>query len=58
MIKFSVNTGHAKDENDIYLPRQIEKVIKPHQIGGVRLVDIFVFIDTIMVKKNSKLVKP
>ena len=33
-----VNTGHPADEPDIFLPRQIEKIIKPHQIGGVRLV--------------------
>ena len=31
-----VNKGHSKEEYDIFLPRQIESAIKPHQIGGVR----------------------
>ena len=35
-LEFLVNTGHSKEEYDIFLPRQIESAIKPHQIGGVR----------------------
>lgn len=31
-----VNVNHPVDEEDIFLAPQIAKVIKPHQIGGVR----------------------
>jgi len=33
-----VNIGHMPDEPDIFLPPQIAKVIKPHQIIGVRFL--------------------
>ncbi|KAL5015023.1 hypothetical protein ScPMuIL_009293 [Solemya velum] len=33
-----VNLGHPADDPDIFLPRQIARMIKPHQIGGVRFL--------------------
>lgn len=30
--------GHPEGESDIYLAPQIARVIKPHQIGGVRFL--------------------
>lgn len=33
-----VNIGHSPNEPDIYVAPQIARVIKPHQIGGVRFL--------------------
>ena len=33
-----INIGHGANEPDIYLAPQIARVIKPHQIGGVRFL--------------------
>nr|XP_032510845.1 helicase ARIP4 [Danaus plexippus plexippus] len=33
-----INIGHAENEEDIFLAPQIARVIKPHQIGGVRFL--------------------
>lgn len=33
-----VNVGHAEDEPDVFVAPQIAKIIKPHQIGGVRFL--------------------
>ena len=36
--KVLVNVGHPSDEPDIFLPHQIQQIIKPHQIGGIRFL--------------------
>jgi RAD54-like protein 2 len=36
--KVLVNVGHSSEEPDIYLPQQIQDIIKPHQIGGIRFL--------------------
>lgn len=33
-----INVGHAENEQDIFLAPQIARIIKPHQIGGVRFL--------------------
>ncbi|XP_049291487.1 uncharacterized protein LOC125768198 [Anopheles funestus] len=33
-----INVGHADGEDDIFLAPQIARIIKPHQIGGVRFL--------------------
>lgn len=33
-----VNIGHSEKENNIYVAPQIARIIKPHQIGGVRFL--------------------
>ncbi|XP_030764140.1 uncharacterized protein LOC115888533 [Sitophilus oryzae] len=33
-----VNVGHAEDEPDVFVAPQIGRIIKPHQIGGVRFL--------------------
>ncbi|XP_031636491.1 uncharacterized protein LOC116349266 isoform X4 [Contarinia nasturtii] len=33
-----INIGHPEGENDIFLAPQIARIIKPHQIGGVRFL--------------------
>ncbi|ETN59852.1 steroid receptor-interacting snf2 domain protein [Anopheles darlingi] len=33
-----INVGHADGEQDIFLAPQIARIIKPHQIGGVRFL--------------------
>lgn len=33
-----INVGHADNEVDIFLAPQIARIIKPHQIGGVRFL--------------------
>lgn len=33
-----VNVGHAEDEPDVFVAPQIARIIKPHQIGGVRFL--------------------
>lgn len=33
-----VNIGHPENESDIYVAPQIARIIKPHQIGGVRFL--------------------
>ncbi|XP_047986363.1 helicase ARIP4-like [Leguminivora glycinivorella] len=33
-----INLGHPENEEDIFLAPQIARVIKPHQIGGVRFL--------------------
>lgn len=33
-----IDIGHPEGEQDIYLAPQIARVIKPHQIGGVRFL--------------------
>jgi RAD54-like protein 2 len=33
-----VNIGHLDNEPDVFLAPQIARVIKPHQIGGVRFL--------------------
>lgn len=33
-----VNIGHPDGEPDIYVAPQIARIIKPHQIGGVRFL--------------------
>lgn len=33
-----INVGHPDDEPDVFLAPQIARVIKPHQIGGVRFM--------------------
>ncbi|KAL9701889.1 hypothetical protein quinque_005330 [Culex quinquefasciatus] len=33
-----INVGHAEGEEDIFLAPQIARIIKPHQIGGVRFL--------------------
>lgn len=33
-----VNVNHPADEEDIFLAPQVAKVIKPHQIGGIRFL--------------------
>jgi RAD54-like protein 2 len=33
-----VNVGHPDNEDPIYLPPQLARVMKPHQIGGVRFL--------------------
>ena len=36
--KVLVNIAHPSNEPDIFLPPQIQRVIKPHQIGGIRFL--------------------
>jgi RAD54-like protein 2 len=48
-----VNTGHSKEEYDIFLPRQIESAIKPHQIGGVRFMFDNILESLEMAKKSE-----
>ena len=36
--KVLVNVAHPSDEPDIFLPPQIQRIIKPHQIGGIRFL--------------------
>merc|ERR1712223_2162738 len=36
--KVLVNLAHPSNEPDIFLPPQIQRVIKPHQIGGIRFL--------------------
>ncbi|KAL1497297.1 hypothetical protein ABEB36_008285 [Hypothenemus hampei] len=33
-----VNVGHSEDDPDVFVAPQIAKIIKPHQIGGVRFL--------------------
>lgn len=33
-----INVGHPENDQDIFLAPQIARVIKPHQIGGVRFL--------------------
>lgn len=33
-----VNVGHPEEDKDIFLPPQIAKIVKPHQIGGIRFL--------------------
>lgn len=33
-----VNVGHPESETDLYLAPQIARIIKPHQIGGIRFL--------------------
>lgn len=33
-----VNVGHPSNENDIFLPPQLARAAKPHQIGGIRFL--------------------
>ncbi|XP_039295723.1 LOW QUALITY PROTEIN: uncharacterized protein LOC111049654 [Nilaparvata lugens] len=33
-----INVGHPDDEPDVFLAPQIARIIKPHQIGGVRFL--------------------
>ncbi|XP_027026818.1 helicase ARIP4-like isoform X1 [Tachysurus fulvidraco] len=33
-----INVNHPEDESDIYLSPQIARIIKPHQIGGIRFL--------------------
>lgn len=33
-----INVGHPENEADVFLAPQIARVIKPHQIGGVRFL--------------------
>ncbi|XP_076132128.1 helicase ARIP4-like isoform X1 [Alosa pseudoharengus] len=33
-----VNVNHPADESDIYLSPQLARVVKPHQIGGIRFL--------------------
>ncbi|XP_058466694.1 uncharacterized protein LOC131439558 [Malaya genurostris] len=33
-----INVGHSEGEEDIFLAPQIARIIKPHQIGGVRFL--------------------
>ncbi|CAG9759735.1 unnamed protein product [Ceutorhynchus assimilis] len=33
-----VNVGHRQDEPDVFVAPQIARIIKPHQIGGVRFL--------------------
>ena len=36
--KVLVNIGHPSNEPDIFLPPQIQAVVKPHQVGGIRFL--------------------
>ena len=36
--KILVNVAHPSNEPDIFLPPQIQRVIKPHQVGGIRFL--------------------
>ncbi|CAK1553583.1 unnamed protein product [Leptosia nina] len=36
--RVQINIGHPENEEDIFLAPQIARVIKPHQIGGVRFL--------------------
>lgn len=33
-----INVGHPQEDEDIFLPSQIAKIVKPHQIGGIRFL--------------------
>ncbi|XP_060787681.1 helicase ARIP4-like isoform X2 [Neoarius graeffei] len=33
-----INVNHPEDESDIYLSPQLARVVKPHQIGGIRFL--------------------
>lgn len=33
-----INVAHPTDEPDIFLPPQIARIVKPHQIGGIRFL--------------------
>lgn len=33
-----INVGHPEEEDDVFLPSQIAKIVKPHQIGGIRFL--------------------
>lgn len=35
---FAVNVGHPENEPDVFLAPQIARIIKPHQIGGIRFL--------------------
>lgn len=36
--KILINVGHPEDEPDVFLAPQVAKIIKPHQIGGIRFL--------------------
>ncbi|XP_045511992.1 helicase ARIP4 [Pieris brassicae] len=36
--RVQINIGHPENEEDIFLAPQIARIIKPHQIGGVRFL--------------------
>lgn len=33
-----MNVGHPDDEPDVFLAPQVSRIIKPHQIGGIRFL--------------------
>lgn len=33
-----VNVGHPDEDADVFLPSQIARIVKPHQIGGIRFL--------------------
>ncbi|CAB4067173.1 RAD54L2 [Lepeophtheirus salmonis] len=33
-----INIGHPKEDSDVFLIPQLEKIVKPHQIGGIRFL--------------------
>lgn len=33
-----VNVGHPDEDIDVFLPSQIARIVKPHQIGGIRFL--------------------
>lgn len=33
-----VNVGHPEEDPDVFVAPQISRIIKPHQIGGVRFL--------------------
>lgn len=33
-----INVGHPEEEEDIFLPPHLARVVKPHQIGGIRFM--------------------
>uniref|UniRef100_A0A915L7D5 Helicase ATP-binding domain-containing protein n=1 Tax=Romanomermis culicivorax TaxID=13658 RepID=A0A915L7D5_ROMCU len=36
--KMLVNVGHPKNDPDIFIPDHLTKIIKPHQLGGIRFM--------------------
>jgi RAD54-like protein 2 len=48
-----INIGHGESESDIFAAPQVARVIKPHQIGGVRFLFDNIIESTTMFKNST-----